>query len=54
MRNRVVVTGMGVAAPNAVGVAEFSSAIQAGRSGITFHQELADLKFSCQIGGIPP
>lgn len=54
MRNRVVVTGLGVVAPNAVGVPLFSAAIKEGRSGITFHQELADLKFSCQIGGIPP
>ncbi|QDK83288.1 beta-ketoacyl-[acyl-carrier-protein] synthase family protein [Spirosoma sp. KCTC 42546] len=54
MRNRVVITGLGVVAPNAVGVPSFLEAIQAGKSGITFHQELADLKFSCQIGGIPP
>lgn len=54
MRNRVVVTGLGVVAPNAVGVPAFLEAIQQGRSGITFHQELANLKFSCQIGGIPP
>ncbi len=54
MRNRVVITGLGVAAPNAVGVPSFLEAIQAGRSGITFQPELAELKFSCQIGGIPP
>ncbi|GAB3967034.1 beta-ketoacyl-[acyl-carrier-protein] synthase family protein [Spirosoma terrae] len=54
MRNRVVITGLGVVAPNAVGLPAFREAIQQGRSGITFHQELADLKFSCQIGGIPP
>lgn len=54
MRNRVVITGLGVVAPNAVGVPSFLEAIQNGRSGITFHQELAELKFSCQIGGIPP
>lgn len=54
MRNRVVITGLGVAAPNAVGVSAFSTAIKAGQSGIAFWPELADLKFSCQIGGIPP
>ena len=54
MRNRVVITGLGVVAPNAVGVPAFLEAIKAGQSGITFHQELADLKFSCQVGGIPP
>ena len=54
MRNRVVITGLGVAAPNAVGVPAFSTAIKAGQSGIAFWPTLAELKFSCQIGGIPP
>ncbi|GAB3962596.1 beta-ketoacyl-[acyl-carrier-protein] synthase family protein [Spirosoma harenae] len=54
MRNRVIITGLGVVAPNAVGVPLFLEAIKAGQSGIAFHQELADLKFSCQVGGIPP
>ncbi len=54
MRNRVVVTGLGVVSPNGVGVPAFLAAIKAGESGITFRQELADLKFSCQVGGIPP
>lgn len=50
---RVVVTGMGVAAPNAVGLENFEKAIRNGKSGIKFHQELEDLKFSCRIGGKP-
>lgn len=50
---RVVVTGMGVAAPNAVGLAEFESAVRKGKSGIKFFPELKDLKFGCQIGGKP-
>ena len=54
MRNRVVITGLGVAAPNAVGVPSFLAAIKEGKSGISFLQDLADLKFSCQVGGIPP
>ncbi|AKD56385.1 beta-ketoacyl-[acyl-carrier-protein] synthase family protein [Spirosoma radiotolerans] len=54
MRKRVVITGLGVAAPNGVGIPSFLEAIQAGRSGIAFQQNLAELKFSCQIGGIPP
>ncbi|SDR72634.1 3-oxoacyl-(acyl-carrier-protein) synthase [Formosa sp. Hel1_31_208] len=53
MKNRVVITGLGVVAPNGVGVEAFSKAIKAGNSGITFHQKLADLNFSCCIGGIP-
>ena len=50
---RVVITGMGVIAPNAVGKAEFTQAIKEGTSGIQFYQELKDLNFSCCIGGIP-
>lgn len=53
MKKRVVITGMGVVAPNAVGITNFSRAIKEGKSGIRFFQELADLKFSCQIGGKP-
>jgi 3-oxoacyl-(acyl-carrier-protein) synthase len=53
IKHRVVITGMGVVSPNAVGLDNFLVAIQKGRSGITFHQKLQDLKFSCCIGGIP-
>lgn len=53
MKKRVVITGLGVVAPNGVGVSEFTEALKNGKSGITFHQELKDLNFSCQIGGIP-
>ncbi|MDP5107184.1 MAG: beta-ketoacyl-[acyl-carrier-protein] synthase family protein [Polaribacter sp.] len=53
MKNRVVVTGLGVVAPNGVGLQDFTKAIKAGASGITFHQELKDKGFSCCIGGIP-
>jgi len=53
MKNRVVITGLGVVAPNGIGVTEFTEALKQGTSGITFHQELKDLNFSCQIGGIP-
>ncbi|MGS2725775.1 beta-ketoacyl-[acyl-carrier-protein] synthase family protein [Psychroserpens sp. BH13MA-6] len=53
MKNRVVITGLGVVAPNGVGLDAFSKAIKKGHSGIRFHQQLADLNFSCCIGGIP-
>lgn len=53
MKNRVVITGLGVVAPNGVGVSQFTEALKSGKSGITFHQELKDLNFSCQIGGVP-
>lgn len=52
-QNRVVISGLGVVAPNAIGVEEFNVAIQSGVSGIEFQQELKDLNFSCQIGGKP-
>ncbi len=53
MSKRVVITGLGVVAPNAVGVDDFLSAIENGKSGIRFDNQLADLQFSCQISGKP-
>ena len=53
MNKRVVITGLGVVAPNGVGVKDFTKALEEGKSGITFQQELKDLNFSCQVGGIP-
>ncbi len=52
-KKRVVITGMGVAAPNAVGLDNFNHALQQLKSGIRFFPELEKLKFSCQIGGKP-
>jgi 3-oxoacyl-[acyl-carrier-protein] synthase-1 len=54
MVNRVVITGMGVVAPNGVGLADFRNAIMQGISGIKHDSELAELGFSCQISGTPP
>ncbi len=51
---RIVVTGVGAVAPNGYGMNDYRAALQAGKSGISFHQELKDLKFACQIGGKPP
>jgi len=53
MKKRVVISGLGVVAPNGVGVPDFSEAIQNGVSGIEFYPELRDLNFSCQLGGKP-
>lgn len=50
---RVVITGLGVLAPNGHGLAAFAGALKEGKSGIRFHQHLADAKFGCQVGGIP-
>ena len=53
MKHRVVITGLGVLAPNGVGLEAFTNAIKIGKSGIIFHQHLKDKGFSCCIGGIP-
>jgi 3-oxoacyl-(acyl-carrier-protein) synthase len=53
MKKRVVVTGMGVAAPNAHGLDNFEQALREGRSGIRFIPQLEELKFGCQIAGVP-
>ena len=53
MRRRVVISGMGVVAPNGHGLAAFEKALRDGISGIRHIPELEELKFGCQIGGIP-
>ncbi|HLA55314.1 MAG TPA: beta-ketoacyl-[acyl-carrier-protein] synthase family protein [Flavobacterium sp.] len=53
MIKRVVITGLGVVAPNGVGIDAFLKAIKTGKSGIKFDQQLADLQFSCQISAKP-
>jgi len=53
MKKRVVITGIGVAAPNGVGLVNFEKAIKAGKSGIKYYEELKEMNFSCCIGGIP-
>ncbi|MFW5801735.1 MAG: beta-ketoacyl-[acyl-carrier-protein] synthase family protein [Spirochaeta sp.] len=50
---RVVITGMGIVAPNAHGLADYETALREGRSGIRFIPKLEELKFACQVGGIP-
>src|SRR6187402_1694712 len=53
MNNRVVITGLGVVAPNGVGLDAFQHSIKNGISGIRHFEELEKLKFSCQIAGMP-
>ncbi len=53
MSKRVVITGMGVAAPNAHGLDNYEQALREGRSGIRFIPQLEELKFGCQIAGVP-
>ena len=53
MSKRVVITGLGVVAPNGVGIAAFGHAIKNGISGIRHDEQLKELQFSCQIAGKP-
>ena len=53
MKKRVVITGLGVVAPNGVGLEAFTHAIKNGISGIKHDDELERLQFSCQISGKP-
>ena len=50
---RVVVTGLGVIAPNANGLAEFGKALREGRSGIRHQPIMEECKFGCQVAGAP-
>ena len=53
MSKRVVITGLGIAAPNGVGILAFTQAIKNGISGIRHDKQLEDLQFSCHISGTP-
>jgi len=53
MKKRVVITGLGICAPNGTSIPDFEKALRTGKSGITFHPKLKELNFSCQIGGKP-
>lgn len=53
MNRRVVITGLGIVAPNGVGLDAFTHAIKNGISGIKHDAELERLQFSCQIAGKP-
>lgn len=50
---RVVITGIGVVAPNGVGIDAFTEALRSGKSGIQHFPEHENLNFRCQIGGLP-
>ncbi len=48
MDKRVVITGLGVVAPNGVGLDAFTYAVKNGISGIMHDPELERLQFSCR------
>ncbi|NER11331.1 3-oxoacyl-(acyl-carrier-protein) synthase [Muriicola jejuensis] len=53
MSKRVVITGLGVCAPNGVDLRSFTRSLREGKSGIAFQSELKKLNFGCQIAGKP-
>ena len=53
MRRRVVVTGLGICAPNALGKVDFQEAMRCGTSGVRYIPELARLGFRCPMGAAP-
>ena len=52
-RRRVVVTGMGVVAPNGLGLEAFDAALREGRSGLRHVPKLVELGFGCTVAGVP-
>ncbi len=52
-RKRVVVTGMGVIAPNGNGVAAFEEALRKGKSGLRHHDAMEEANFGCTVAGTP-
>lgn len=53
MKNRVVITGLGIVSPNGHGIEAFETALRKGESGIRFIPKLEELKFGCQVAGVP-
>ena len=50
---RVVVTGLGVVAPNANGVADFELALRKGQSGVRANEDMAEAGFASRVAGVP-
>ncbi|MGC1515053.1 MAG: beta-ketoacyl-[acyl-carrier-protein] synthase family protein [Maribacter sp.] len=53
MSRRVVITGLGICAPNGVGLPDFTKALHAGKSGLRHQPILEKLGFGCQVAGEP-
>ena len=52
-KKRVVITGLGVIAPNANGVENFEMALRKGQSGIKTQESMIEAKFGCTVAGTP-
>ena len=53
MSVRVVVTGLGVIAPNGNGLRDFELALRKGSSGLRANAEMREAGFGCQVAGVP-
>jgi len=53
MRRRVVVTGVGVLAPNGNGAAEFELALRKGHSGLRVNEAMVEHGFRSHVAGVP-
>jgi 3-oxoacyl-(acyl-carrier-protein) synthase len=53
MTRRVVITGMGVIAPNGNGIRDFELALRKGQSGIRRNADMEESKFGCVVAGAP-
>jgi 3-oxoacyl-(acyl-carrier-protein) synthase len=53
MRERTVITGLGVVAPNANGVRDFDLALRKGQSGIRKNENMVEAGFASQVAGVP-
>ncbi len=52
-RKRVVVTGLGIIAPNGNGTRDFEMALRKGQSGIRYQEVMEETKFACRVAGVP-
>jgi 3-oxoacyl-(acyl-carrier-protein) synthase len=53
MKRRVVITGMGVVAPNGVGLEAYAEALREGRSGLSHQTSMEESNFACTVAGVP-
>jgi 3-oxoacyl-(acyl-carrier-protein) synthase len=53
MTRRVVISGMGVIAPNGNGLQDFEQALRKGQSGLRYTAIMEECKFGCHVAGVP-
>ena len=53
MSIRVVITGLGVVAPNANGVVDFELALRKGQSGLRANAKMEECGFGCRVAAVP-